>query len=275
PGHIESIVIGGTTYSYDPGANQISDGVNPPVAGSSLTTATPLGGTLVFDFATGQYSYAAPSGAGGSETFTYTIVDGSGTPATASLVFEVAAVTYPPIAESRAVWLPDDSAAPGAALHVSPPSDADGDTLTITIVSTPLEGFVSFDSTGFGNWVSLPQGAPNQVLTAAQFATLVYQPDHDGVAEDLTLGYTANDGTATTPDTVTIHTLTGTSITVDGGSQPDTIYGTTNNDLLNNNDNADFISGGAGNDRIDGGSGNDRLFGGDGADTLIGGGGND
>jgi len=275
-GHIQSIIIGGTTYSYDPVANEISDGVNPPVSGSSLTAATPLGGSLTFDFATGHYSYAAPTGAaGGSETFAYTIVDATGTPATADLVFNIAASTHPPVAESREVWLPDDSAAPGAALHVAPPSDADGDTLTITIVSTPLEGFVSFDATGSGNWVVLPEGAQSQVLTAAQFATLVYQPDNDGVGENLTLSYTVGDGTTTTPGTVTLHTLVGAGVTVDGTVQPDTIYGTTGNDLLNGGGGADFISGGAGNDRIDGGSGTDRLLGGDGADTLIGGGGND
>ena len=73
-----------------------------------------------------------------------------------------------------------------AALHVAPPTDADGDTLTITVAATPLEGFVSFDATGSGNWVALPEGPQSQVLTAAQFASLVYQPDNDGVAEDLT-----------------------------------------------------------------------------------------
>src|SRR5262249_50250597 len=132
-----------------------------------------------------------------------------------------------------------------------------------------------FDATGSGNWVALPEGAQSQVLTTAQFATLVYQPDNDGVSEDLTLSYTASDGATTTPGTVTLHTLVGVGATVDGTTQPDTIYGTTGNDLLNGGGGADFISGGGGNDRLDGGSGNDRLLGGDGADTLIGGGGND
>ena len=41
PGSIQSIVIGSAIFSYDPLGNQISDGVSPPVAGSTLTATTP------------------------------------------------------------------------------------------------------------------------------------------------------------------------------------------------------------------------------------------
>ena len=275
-GYIQSIVIGGTTFTYDPLAGTVSDGVNPPVAGSSLTAVTPLGGSLQFDFATGQYSYTAPTlGGSANESFAYTIVDGVGTSATAALAFDIAHASHPPVIESRSVWLPDDAGAPGAALLIAAPTDQDGDTLTITIVATPAEGVVSYDSTGSGNWVALPAGAQSDVLTAAQFASLVYQPDNDGTSESLTLSYTVDDGSATTPGTVTIHTLVGLGATVDGTGAPDTIYGTLGNDVLHGGGGGDFISGDSGNDSLDGGSGNDRLLGGDGADTLIGGGGSD
>ena len=275
-GHVQSIVIGSTTYSYDPIANQVSDGVNPPTAGSAITVSTPLGGSLQFDFATGQYSYAVPAvGASASESFAYTIVDGLGTPATASLVFDVAHVSHPPVAESRSVWLPDDAGTPGAALHIGAPSDADGDALTITIVATPAEGVASYDSTGTGNWVTLPAGPQSDVLTAAQFASLVYQPDNDGVSENLTLSYTVGDGTTTVAGTVTLHTVAGGDATINGTGAPDTIYGTSGDDMLSGGAGSDFISGCVGNDRIDGGSGSNQLLGGDGADTFIGGVGND
>src|SRR5882724_4370489 len=276
PGYIQSIVIGGTTFTYDPLGNAISDGVNPPVAGSTLTTTTPLGATLTFDFATGQYSYTAPSVAGDSgETFAYTIVDATGTSAGADLVVTVDDVNRAPLAESRTVWLPDNVGAPGAALLVAAPGDPDGDTLTVTVTATPAEGVVHYDSTGSGSWVALTQGAQGTVLTAAQFASLTYQPDNDGAAEDLTLTYTVDDGTTTTAAAVTIHTLVGSGINVAGSGEPDTIYGTSGADTLAGGAGADLISAGAGNDQLDGGSGNDRLLGGDGADTLTGGGGND
>ncbi|HZF34808.1 MAG TPA: tandem-95 repeat protein [Candidatus Angelobacter sp.] len=276
PGYIQSIVIGATTFTYDPLGNAISDGVNPPVAGSTLTTTTPLGATLTFDFATGQYSYTAPSVTGDSgETFAYTIVDATGTSAGADLVVTVDDVNRAPLAESRTVWLQDNVGAPGAALLVAAPGDPDGDTLTVTVTATPAEGVVHYDSTGSGSWVALTQGAQDTVLTAAQFASLTYQPDNDGAAEDLTLTYTVDDGTTTTAAAVTIHTLVGSGINVAGSGEPDTIYGTSGADTLAGGAGADLISAGAGNDQLDGGSGNDRLLGGDGADTLTGGGGND
>ena len=210
-----------------------------------------------------------------TETFTYTIVDATGTPDTADLALTVADVNRAPVAESRTVWLPDDSGAPGDPLLIAAPGDADGDSLTVTITATPGEGTVRYDSTGGGAWVALAQGVQSTVLTQAQFASLVYQPDNDGAAEDLVLNYSVSDGVATTAAAVTIHTLLGPGISVAGIAEPDTIYGTAAADTLSGGAQADVISAGAGNDLLDGGAGNDRLLGGDGADTLIAGGGND
>jgi hypothetical protein len=124
------------------------------------------------------------------------------------------------------------------------PGDPDGDTLTVTVTAAPAEGIAHYDSTGGGNWVALPQGAQGTALTAAQFASLTYQPDNDGAAEDLTLTYTVDDGTTTTAAAVTIHTLVGSGIDVAGSNEPDTIYGTSGADTLAGD--ADATGGGRG-----------------------------
>ncbi|WP_252271335.1 retention module-containing protein [Pseudomonas subflava] len=78
PGQIQSIVIDGATYSWD----GVADG------DEQLTEiATAAGGKLSFNFATGAWSYQAPSNPAGDkvESFTYTIVDNDGDPSSATL----------------------------------------------------------------------------------------------------------------------------------------------------------------------------------------------
>ena len=92
PGRILSIKIGSVTYTWD-GNNIIDpDGPGANIAGTKLTNvATPEGGKLTFDFATGEWSYVAPQGHAGTETFTYTIVDGDGDKSSANLTINVVA----------------------------------------------------------------------------------------------------------------------------------------------------------------------------------------
>jgi VCBS repeat-containing protein len=289
PGNVLSIVIGGTTYTYNAGTNQISDGTST-FAGPSMTVGTPLGGQLFFNFQTGAYTYTAPTvSADSTETFTYTITSSTGGTDSANLVFNIGNVSRPPLAESRTVWMSDDPAsaptAQGFALGITQPSDPDGEALTITITSAPGQGTVFYDATGAGAWTALPQGAQATVLTAAQFATLTYLPDGDSVAETLPLTYAVSDGVNTTTATVTLNTLvSATGVTVTGSAQPDTIYGTQASDTLaggasyddiTGGDGNDSIDGGSGADAIDGGAGNDTIAGGDDSDSLVGGSGDD
>ena len=97
-GHILSIAIDGTTYTWngvstithtgaDPGADLIAN------TGTSIVVHTDLGGTLTFYFATGSghdagdWTYAAPSSVPATthDIFPYVIVDGDGDQATANL----------------------------------------------------------------------------------------------------------------------------------------------------------------------------------------------
>jgi T1SS-143 domain-containing protein len=91
PGYIQSIEINGITYTWD-GVGNIVASSGPSIAGSQLSDITTAqGGKLSFNFATGAWSYQAPSGINGDkvEAFNYTIVDNDGDPASATLTIYV------------------------------------------------------------------------------------------------------------------------------------------------------------------------------------------
>lgn len=98
-GRLLSITIGSTTYSWD-GASSIAVSSGGSIAGTTLNAiATPMGGTLTLNFATGQYNYQPPSPitVTATEVFNYVITDRDGDTATASLSVTITALA-PPIA---------------------------------------------------------------------------------------------------------------------------------------------------------------------------------
>ena len=85
--HAVTITIGGRTYTYDGTNITIPGGGSGTDAGNGVLTGvrTPLGGTLEFNFETGEFVYTTPNfipggAATAQETFTYQIIDGDGDP---------------------------------------------------------------------------------------------------------------------------------------------------------------------------------------------------
>lgn len=98
-GRLLSITVGTTTYSWD-GASSISVSTGGAIAGTSLTAvATPMGGTLTLNFATGQYTYQPPTPitVTATEVFSYVLADRDGDTATANLSITINALA-PPVA---------------------------------------------------------------------------------------------------------------------------------------------------------------------------------
>ncbi len=95
-GRILSITVGSTTYTWD-GADNIGLSSGGTIAGTTINAATPHGGTLTLNFATGQYSYQPPSPitVTATEVFSYSIVDKDGDSATASLSVTIIALAPP------------------------------------------------------------------------------------------------------------------------------------------------------------------------------------
>jgi Ca2+-binding RTX toxin-like protein len=88
-----SLAVDGTTYSYDPDADEITGGSTGPVSGSVLAVATDLGANLEFDFLSGGYRYTVPEvGADSRETFVYTLADNDGLTAAADFTVHVAGI---------------------------------------------------------------------------------------------------------------------------------------------------------------------------------------
>ncbi len=88
-----SLKVDGTTYSYDPVADQITGGTGGPVNGSVLTVVTGLGADLEFDFASADYSYRVPEvDTDSREVFFYTVTDARGRTGTADFTVHVAEI---------------------------------------------------------------------------------------------------------------------------------------------------------------------------------------
>ena len=145
------------------------------------------------------------------------------------------------------------------ALGLTQVVDPEGDTLTYTVQTLPMQG------TLFNGNTALAVGA---VLTGAQFAALTYTAS-DTSDTDQQIQFGVSDGTTTASLVVNIEVTPASNDTktgdaninrLDGAAGDDTLYGLGGNDIL---------IGGVGNDTLDGGADADEMRGGKGDDTYI------
>jgi hypothetical protein len=99
-GYVQSIVIEGTTYTYNPasGGSVTVAGTNRGVfdtTDNSITIVTTSGGNLHIGLETGRYEYTAPAVVSSSfvDTFTYSLRDNDGDTASSSATISVNATT--------------------------------------------------------------------------------------------------------------------------------------------------------------------------------------
>ena len=103
-GRILSIDVNGTVYTWN-GASLITTSGDPVPPGTvigtnSFTVETDNGGTFTFNFSTGAWQYSAPQeipAAMPDEVFAYTIIDGDGDTATATLTIDLIPVNDAPV----------------------------------------------------------------------------------------------------------------------------------------------------------------------------------
>lgn len=104
----------------------------------------PSEGQIVED-GEGGYLYRPTPGVNGSDSFTYTVSDGQGGTATASVVVNVLPVNYPPVAVDDEISLAEDGT---VALNLlANDSDPDGDSLS-GVLGTPSNGEIIDDGAG-------------------------------------------------------------------------------------------------------------------------------
>ena len=241
-GRIQSIVISGTTYTWD-GNNLITrTGANPgSQAGNSISAATPNGATLALNFATGIWSYAPTvNPTTGSETFNYSVVDGDGDTAGSTLTVTVAAGGGSGTGNVAIADMVITNASGGAGTTIQ---IAEAALLANDQAGTTITGAAS----SVTDATSVTRGGGNFTFTDNDF-------DGGGFFYSTTPSDTGR---------VTVNRAQAGETTLDGTSANDILIG--------RDTNADTILGGDGNDYLYGLGGNDTLTGGLGADTMSGG----
>ncbi|MCV6592155.1 MAG: tandem-95 repeat protein [Silicimonas sp.] len=135
---------------------------------SFALAAGPANGSVTIA-ADGSYSYTPAAEFNGADSFTFTVDDGIGGTATGTVSITVAAVNDGPAALADAVTLDEDNAllVAGAALLTND-SDVDGDTLTVTAV-TSSDIAVSLS----GGDVLVDPGSQFQSLAAGETASVL------------------------------------------------------------------------------------------------------
>jgi len=149
---------------------------------SVMSAATPGNGTVTVN-GDGTVTYTSDAGFTGTDTFTYTVDDGNGGTDTGTVTVTVSQnANDAPNAQDDSFTATEDTAATLDVLAND--SDADGDTLTVTLQSTPANGAASVNGDG----------------------TIAYTPDPDFAGQD-SFTYTVSDGnggTATADIAITV-----------------------------------------------------------------------
>ncbi|WP_404938537.1 retention module-containing protein [Pseudomonas atacamensis] len=184
-GFIKSIVVDGTTYTYDPkalsgqGSLTASGGVNHGTfntANNSVSIATNNSGTLVVNLDTGEYSYTSQKTTAVviTENIGFTVSDNDGDLASSTLTVKVIP-NAPPVAMDDHVItnvLSGNIVVPGELLLAND-SDPNGDTLNATPTSFNT-GWVSkaadFTGTGLIGFTGQNNNAANQNLANVRSA---------------------------------------------------------------------------------------------------------
>ena len=152
-GRILSITVGGVTYTWDGATTITKSGMQTgTITGVSIAVNSPLDGTLIFNFQTGEWTYNAPAElvSNSTETFTYTLVDGDGDTTTANLVVNVQAVNDAPEAFADKIitnaGVGTEFEVPDWALLFND-TDVDSDNLSVTSISerSGLDAYTSPD----------------------------------------------------------------------------------------------------------------------------------
>ena len=187
-----------------PVANDASEITDEDVAYSSLLVANdgdgdaltyavvmqPANGSVVITNATtGAYTYTPSANFNGTDSFTFSVNDGTVDSNTATVSITVNAVNDAPVASDGNITTAEDMAASGTLVA----NDVDGDALTYAVVMQPANGTVVIDNANTGAYTYTPD--PNYV-GQDPFTFSV----NDGTADSNTATVTVNvGGTNDTP----------------------------------------------------------------------------
>ncbi|WP_413204795.1 DUF5801 repeats-in-toxin domain-containing protein [Rhodospirillum sp. A1_3_36] len=288
--HVASIAVAGVVYTFDPDSGDITDGSGHVVGHDGvLSVETQMGGTLEFDFTSGDYSYGAPAGTpAGHEDFTYVVVDGDGDGATGTL-----SVTVDPNAEGPAAPEPNSDEALAHAIagagNDATINGSDGsEVIWGTDASETINANNGYEQVYGGGGDDVIYADSQSGTDSSDGAQLFGQDGNDVLIGDNGWNYMdggdGNDriegagGNGEFKGGAGHDVIVGGSggwNDIDGGTGDDSLYGGDHGNVISGEDGNDLIQGGAGADDLLGGSGDDTLDGSLGQDKVSGGEGND
>ncbi|MEX7471267.1 Ig-like domain-containing protein, partial [Mycobacterium adipatum] len=173
----------------------------------------PTNGTLTLN-PDGSFTYTPDTNFNGADSFTYTATDGTATSSVATVTITVNPVNDAPVAVGDAVSTDEDTPLTGNVLTND--LDADGDTLTATLVDGPTNGTLALNPDG----------------------TFTYTPDTNFNGTD-SFTYTATDGTATSSVatvSITVNPVNDAPVAVSDAVSTDEDTVLTGNVLTNDSD---------------------------------------
>ena len=190
-------VVENDTYSVDEDGTLTKDAATGVLANDvdadndTLTVAVvdqPAHGTLTLN-TDGSFTYEPDADYHGTDTFTYKANDGTHDSETATVTITVNSVNDAPVAEADSYDVPVNGQLSVNATYgvLANDSDADGDSLTPSVVTQPTHGTLALDADG----------------------TFTYTPDADYHGTD-SFAYRINDGTTDSADataTIDVNTL--------------------------------------------------------------------
>jgi|GEM_PF-1181408 len=203
------------TVSGLPSLGVVTKADGTVVNNGDVLTAAELEG-LVYD-APADYDGTTDPG-----DFTYTVSDGIAPAVTGSTDIAITGVNNTPAVDSTTITVAEDANSP---LGLDAPTDADGDTLIITVSGLPSLGVVTkADGTVVNN---------GDVLTAAELEGLVYDApaDYDGTTDPGDFTYSVSDGIAPAVTGSTDIAITGVNNTPAVDSNTITVVKDTNSPL--------------------------------------------
>jgi hypothetical protein len=194
-------------------------------------TTTVTNGMAIAASEIASLTYTPVANATGVDGFTWTAGDSSlavSNPGTVTI--NLAAVNDAPTISSFSRTLNEDTATTFGSLFTSNFTDVDGNALaSITITSIPDDGDLSLGTTAV---------TANQVITAAQLATLTYRPDGNYNGTD-SFTWSASDGTT---DAMAGATVSLTITAVNDAPMVTTVAVTTDEDVAYTFTDTDFLS---------------------------------
>ena len=269
-GHVESIVVGGITYTFNGSTVVDSDGGALNNATYDLTThlltvTTAAGGKIAVDMDNGVYQYSPPSSVTTlvQEQVGFTLIDNDGDRDSASLQ-----ITVDPAASPLVIR--DDLVVTNA--------NAAGGNDTIVIPEWALLANDTGDNSSLLDISSVANAVGGSIANGSIDVT--FTESTSGDVNGGSFNYTTVLGTTTVTDVGDVSidrvqlgesTLDGTyrnEILLGRDGSVDTINGDSGDDILIGLGGNDTLNGGYGNDILDGGAGDDKLNGGDGIDTA-------